>query len=166
MADGLSSPWAGIVTVFVTDIDQCFLTQIENWAIGILQSLSVFKTVRSVQPSDYSLASIEGLAPLAIVKATLGAPTREGGHDCNRQIALQIVFANHHTTPGLARRGSDTVVGVAKMAELIFDAFDHVHPGPGFDCDEFCFVGAIETIYTNNEYALEFQFEANWLRNN
>ncbi|MGH2271392.1 hypothetical protein ACQ9LF_06295 [Anaerohalosphaeraceae bacterium U12dextr] len=163
--EGQFSPWSSIIKVFVTSANLCFLTQIENWAVGILASLSLFKTVRAVQPSDYSLASLEGLAPMALVKATLGAPTREGGYECNRQIALQIVFGSHHATPGLARRGSDTVVGVSTMAELIFDAFDCVHPGAGFDCDEFYFVGAVETFDTIKEYALEFQFQANWLRN-
>lgn len=162
--DGLSSPWAAIVTVFVTDAELGFLTRIENWAVGILESMAVFKTVRSVQPSDYSLASLEGLSPLALVKATLGAPTREGGYDCNRQIALQIVFGSHHTTPGLARRGSSAVIGVSKMAELIFDAFERSHPGAGFDCDDFYFVGAVETFDSAKDYALEFQFEANWIR--
>ena len=160
----LVSPWSAIAAAFVTDANLCFLTSIEDWAVGKLQTLSIFKNVRSVQPDDYKLASIEGLAPLALVKATLGAPTREGGYDCNRTIALQVVFGNHHNTPGVARRGSASVVGVSKMAELVFDALEGQHPGAGFDCDDFYFVGAVETFDNTKDYALEFQCEANWIR--
>jgi len=171
------SPPSGVVSVFVCAdqlaTDAGMLARLEAWAVGILSALQNggANLFRYVEPWRYQIGfgnsgveSFERFAPFAYVKAEFARAEREGGYDLNMRVRLTVSVGQKSPKPdGSARIGDGTRIGVSRMTDLVRAAFEGVHPGTGFNCDDFYFSDWFETVAMTDKYAAELAFEANWM---
>ena len=160
--------------------DLCILTGIEDWAITKLKALTEYGNPLFRQDEDdradcvdhwigqlgmgnSGIESFNRFAPFAFVQAELERVKREGDYDANIRINLAILIGQKSVEEGLCRIGSADVVGANRMFEIVFTAFDGVHPGDGFTCDEFYLTDVVENINTPKKCGLQLIFSAHWI---
>ena len=150
--------------------------RVEDWAVGLLTALesssqAVFKTVApwAEQIGSFKTGggeqSFDRFAPFAFVKVVPGSPDGEkvGGTDCLEFIRLHVSIGQADDSPGVARRGSSSKLGVSKIRELVFDLLNDAHPGSGFACDVFEYeaIADYDLGTDENRAGYELVFKAN-----
>jgi len=160
--------------------DLGILTGIEDWAITKLKALTEYGNplfrqdeagrddcvdhwIGQLGMGNSGIESFVRYAPFAFVQAELERVKREGDYDANIRINLAILIGQKSVEEGLCRIGSGDVVGANRMFEVVFTAFDGVHPGDGFTCDEFYLTDVVENINTPKKCGLQLIFSAHWI---
>ena len=162
--------------------DAGMMGRIEDWFISQLTALTydgnpVFgkkinqQSVVNVDHWKHQIASAESgiesfdrFAPFAFVKwQPYNNVDREGDYDLNQKIRIAIAIGQVHKEIGVARFGSDTVIGTSLMHSLIINLFDNSHPGSGFTCDNFYYAGDEESVDHPTRHGIEMYFEAKYV---
>lgn len=147
-------------------------SRIEDWAIAILAALKdgddddVFTNTDPWSSTDKIEVLIESLKKFpraAIVGCGFYSPKREGGYDLNQQLLLEVMVSVTSREAGVARRGDDKHLGGSRIYDLVVAAFENVHPGDGFNCDEFHFAADRVMLDLPRHYIVEILFTANWI---
>lgn len=161
-----------VVVASTASADSGMIARLEVWAAGLLAELTyggsaLFKTAApwryQVGLANSGVESYDRFAPFAFVKVEGAEAAREGDYDLNFKLRLVIAFGQVSTAAGSARIGDADTIGCSQIADLVRVAFDGIHPGSGFDCDEFNFTGLYDSVEDVKRHAMEMHFEANWL---
>lgn len=174
-ADGvLSSPSNLIVSVIASGdtTDDGMFARLEAWAAGVLAELThggtaLFKTAlpwrHQIGLDNSGVESFDRFSPFAFVKVEGADASREGDYDLNFKLRLTVAFGQTALKAGSARIGDASTIGCSQIADIVRAAFDGVHPGAGFDCDDFYFSAVYDSVEDVKRHAMEMHFEANWL---
>jgi hypothetical protein len=162
------------------------LSLVEEWAVAVLAALTeegsplagekAFKTVErwtgQVKSGGSGVESMDALAPFAFVMAHVGRVEREGGHDANLAILLEVSIGQADDAPGAARFGSDAVIGIQRLFEKVFIAIDNHQPKEGGEdyadvsCDPFYLAENEIMVEHPKKAAWQMTFTANWIKPN
>ena len=145
--------------------------KLEAWFVAQLTALTndggaVFKTVdhwrHQIGVGGGGTESFDRFAPFAFVEYIPADKTaREGGYDLNNVRRIGVAIGQKSGSPGDARIGNANSLGTSEIADLVEALFEGAHPGDGFDCDNFYYVGEKLSIDTDRHHATELFFEAN-----
>lgn len=113
--------------------------------------------------ADGGIASFERYCAFAFVRTSIGRASREGDYDANLHISLDIAVGQMSEQHGICRIGDADTVGINRIFEKVFLAFDEWHPGSGMACDPFYLAGATELVVHHQRHAIQLHFEANWI---
>ena len=146
-------------------IEAAFVTQL---AALELDSVKVFRTAEhwrhQTAAGNGGIEAFDKYAPFAFVKHQPRSPSRVGGYDLNAKVRIAIAIGVKATRPGDARIGTAAKLGASKIFDLVLALFEDFHPGDGFTCDDFAYVGDAEIIDDPQRYGIELYFEADYIR--
>jgi len=151
--------------------DDGIRAKLEAWFVSQLTALThdgaaVFKTVdhwrHQIGVGGSGTESFDRFAPFAFVEyIPAGSTQREGGYDLNNIRRIGVAIGQKSNDAGDARIGNTNKLGTSEIADLVEALFEGAHPGEGFDCDNFYYVGEKLSIDTDKHHAIELFFEAN-----
>jgi hypothetical protein len=142
---------------------------LEQWIADTLAALQnnskdVFKTADVWKHQLTSGAeSFSKYQPFAFVSYWPMDAAREGDYDLRQVFRFSILIGLESKEDGVARIGDANHLGASKIRDLVIAAFDKVHPGGSFTCDEFYYIGETELVDSPKRYALEMHFQTNWI---
>jgi hypothetical protein len=154
------------------------LADCESWAVARLAELTeagqaIFKTAEQwtnqIGLDGSGTESMDRHAPYAFVLAHFDRVEREGGHDADLVIALEVSFGQADPVSGVARFGSSAKAGVQRLAEHIFHALDNRHPAdagdyPDVACDPFYLTDILPVVDHPKRCGWQMTFQANWIK--
>ena len=151
--------------------DNSIISQVETWAIGVLQALvddaevTRFKTVdhwkHQIGEDNSGTESIDRFAPFAFVKCVPLEPERAGGYELNDRLRLMVAIGQKSKANGVARLGDANHLGTNQLRDLVIAALEDQHPGGDLTCDEFHYNGGREVVDRPRQHGLELYFDAN-----
>ena len=151
-------------------IDTGTITKIEILMAAHLDALKIFK---KAEPWKYQIwvgeggqEAIAAYSPFAFPKYL--PPTqaeREGGYALKQIFRFGVLIGTESKEIGIARTGSDTVLGISRLRDIVIEALEGWHPGESIACDPFYYKGDEIEIETSNKMALILFFEANMITN-
>jgi len=152
--------------------DGGMMAKLEQWMADTLAALQsggsdVFKTAdvwkHQVGPTKSGIEAFARYAPFAFAGYSGGKSAREGDNDLRQILSFGVLIGVVSKRDGDARTGNSNKLGTSKIRDLVIAAFDKVHPGDGFGCDEFYYTGDIEQLDAPKMHAIELFFETNFI---
>lgn len=98
-------------------------------------------------------------APFAFVTYRESDSAREGDHDLREVPTIHVLVGAYNDSPGVARIGDDTHLGVSKLRDLVLAAFESKTPGGDLGCDECYYIGDRVVVDAEKKFAIEMVFE-------
>lgn len=90
---------------------------------------------------------------------------REGDYDLKQGLRFAVAIGVESKEKGVARIGSDSVLGTSKIRDLVIASLDGWHPGAGFDCDPLYYDDEEQQLDEPNRQALIIYFKCNLITN-
>ncbi len=152
--------------------DGSMVARLEQYVADTLAALTsggkaIFKTAdiwrHQVAATKGGIEAIDRFAPFAFASYNGKGARREGSGDLCQELAISILVGQISKVNGVCRIGDGTVLGTAKMSELVIAALDKQHPGDGFDCDCFYYEGEYEIVDQPRRHVIQMNFAINWL---
>ena len=130
----------------------------------------VFKTAdvwkHQIAVGRSGVESFDGLEPFAFAAYSRVDADRQGDYDLRQIFEFAVLIGVGSKEAGVCRMGDGSSLGTSKIRELVIAALDGVHPGDGFSCDEFKYVGEVEFIDLPKKHAIEMHFQIPWINVN
>ena len=152
--------------------DGGMLAKLEQWIADTLAALQnggsdVFKTA-DVWKHQLSIArsgveSFDSYQPFAFAAYSRVDADRQGDYDLRQIFEFAVLIGVGSKEKGVCRMGDANSLGTSKIRELVIAALDRVHPGAGFSCDEFKYVGEVEFVDLPKKHAIEMHFQIPWI---
>ncbi len=152
--------------------DGGMLAKLEQWIADTLAALQdggadVFKTAdvwkHQISVGRSGVESFDSYEPFAFAAYMRVNVDRQGDYDLRQVFEFAVLVGVGSKEASVCRMGDGTSMGTSKIRELVIAALDGVHPGAGFSCDEFKYVGEVEFIDLPKKHAIEMHFEIPWV---
>jgi hypothetical protein len=98
-------------------------------------------------------------SPFAFVCYKDADSAREGGHDLREILTISILIGVYNDSPGVARIGDATHLGVSKIRDLVIAAFESKTPSGDLGCDEVYYIADQLVVDGPKHAAIEMAFE-------
>ncbi len=152
--------------------DGGMLARLEQWIADTLAALQnggedVFKTAdvwkHQIAVGQSGVESFDAYQPFAFASYARVDADRQGDHDLRQTWVFVVLIGVTSKEKGVCRMGDTGKLGTSKIREFVIEALDGVHPGDGFNCDEFKYVGESEFVDMPKKHGIAMQFEVPWL---
>lgn len=152
--------------------DGGLIAALEQWLADTLAALKhagedVFKTAKvwkhQIGPTKAGMEAFGRYEPFAFVSYQAADAAREGEYDLRQVLEFAILIGVESKDDGVARFGDSTHLGTSKIRDLVIDAFDRIHPGGSFNCDDFYYTGDVEVVDSPKRHAIQMTFETSQL---
>lgn len=152
--------------------DGGMLARLEQWIADTLAALQddgsdVFKTAdvwkHQIAVGRSGVESFDSYEPFAFAAYARVAADRQGDHDLRQIFEFAVLVGVGSLEKSVCRMGDGSSLGTSRIRELVIAALDGVHPGDGFNCDEFRYVGEAEAIDLPTKHAIQMHFEIPWI---
>lgn len=152
--------------------DGGMLAKLEQWIADTLTALQndgedVFKTAdvwkHQIAVGRSGVESFDSYEPFAFAAYARVDADRQGDHDLRQKWVFVLLIGVGSKEAGVCRMGDANNLGTSKIRELVIAALDGVHPGDGFNCDPFKYVGEDEFIDLEKKHGIAMQFEVPWI---
>ncbi len=152
--------------------DGGMLARLEQWIADTLAALQsggsdVFKTAdvwkHQIAVGQSGVESFDAYEPFAFAAYARVDADRQGDHDLRQTWVFALLIGVSSKEPAVCRIGDANHLGTSKIRELVIKALDGVHPGAGFNCDQFRYVGEIEFVDMEKKHGIAMQFEVPWI---
>lgn len=152
--------------------DGGMLAKLEQWIADTLAALqngeaNVFKTAdvwkHQIGVGRSGIESFDSLEPFAFAAYARVNADRQGNYDLRQIFEFAVLIGVGSKEDSVCRMGDANNLGTSKIRELVIAALNDVHPGDGFSCDEFKYVGEVEFVDLPKKHAIEMFFEIPWI---
>jgi len=152
--------------------DGSMVAKLEQYIADTLAALvsddkDIFRTAEVWRHQIHAVAggteAIDRYAPFAFASYNGADAVREGSADLRQQLLFSILVGQISRQEGHCRFGDTSLLGTAKLRELVIAALDRQHPGEGFACDSFYYEGEYEIVDQPKRHVIQMNFSINWL---
>jgi hypothetical protein len=130
------------------------------------ESAIVFKRDNQVDHWRHQVGAITGgleafsrYSPFAFVGYQGCEGAREGGYDLREVPTVHVLVGAYNDSPGVARIGDDTHLGVSHLRDLIIAALESKSIASDLGCDECYYIGDQVVVNAEKQFAVEMVFE-------
>jgi len=152
--------------------DGGMLARLERWIADTLAALqvddeNVFKTAdvwkHQIGVARSGVESFDAYEPFAFAAYSRVDADRQGGYDLRQIFEFAVLIGVGSKENSVCRTGNANSLGTSRIRELVIAALDGAHPGEGFSCDEFKYVGEVEFVDLPKKHAIEMHFQIPWI---